>query len=294
MSRFEDLRHEIQGTSWLDDAARASLSAAAAKFDHRRYAVLAVDVNGDLDAKALATIASGVQDAVARMGQHIARPSSDANRLEVDDRNRARLYPLRQIGRRLEFGFEDLDIPPLFTANVESYAERAAAELIALLPESDSDDVAVAAIPAHARAVRNVVNDLVKTVEASAGVGLTLSSSEGDQSVGVMTKDQAFQIGADLRESKIERQIDNDVEGRLDGVRTRRRIFFLELADGSTREGGYDPELAETVKQHLDRPVLAKIERVRRIQRAGQPGHWSYRLLALKDAPQPEDDLFSE
>lgn len=291
MSNFEQARADIDGTSWLDDLARASLTAAAAKFENRHPATLAVDINANIDAGILAAVSQGMQDAVARMSRHITHPDSDANRIMEDDRSRARLFPRRQIGRRIEFGFEDLDVaePGLFAAEAASAAELAVRELIEILPESNEDLASIEAMPARDRAILNVVQDIVKTVEQTAGVGLTLSSTTGGRAIGVMTKDQAFTISSELLESEQERQIVT-VDGRLDGLRTRRRLFYLET-EGRDFEGVYDPELAAAVKRHVDTPVRARIEMVRSIKRTGSPGRWSYRLLALTDRPQG-DHLF--
>jgi hypothetical protein len=57
MSGFADARRDITGNSWLDDVARASLAAAEAKFEGVTAPFLAVDVDADLDALALSTIA---------------------------------------------------------------------------------------------------------------------------------------------------------------------------------------------------------------------------------------------
>lgn len=285
MTRFEELQRSIHGTSWLDNAARASLSAASAKFENRRPPILAVDVNAELDATTLSVISRQMQSAVARMSRHILHPDSEASRIYDDDRDRARLFPRRQIGRRIEFGFENLDIvePSLFFTDTASVAEIAATELVSLLPSAPHDSAAIESMPAHDRALLNVIRDVVTAVEETAGVGLTVSSASGEQTVGVLTRDQAYTIGADLRESTQERRVVT-VVGRLDGVRTRRRLFYLET-EGRDYEGVYDPDLAGSVKRHLDLPVQARIEMVRSVRKAGAAGRWSYRLLSLDDRP---------
>ncbi|CPU82277.1 hypothetical protein [Mycobacteroides abscessus] len=291
MSRFEEAQAQIDGDSWLDKLARASLTAADTKFGSRRKpAFLAVDVNRDIDADVLSAVARHMQNAVARMGKHLHDPLSQANIVQESDKDRARLYPRRQIGRRIEFGVENLDIanPQLFVSHTETPAERAAIELVNILPES-ADPEAVAPLAAHDRALLNVVKDVVEAVQAAAAVDLTVSTSSGALTGGVMTRDQAATINTDLLDGKYERDV-IPVEGRLDGMRTRRRIFYLE-AQGRDYEGVYDPELSDAVIRHVDKPVQAQIERVRLVRNTGKPGRWAYRLLALTDRPT-EPGLF--
>lgn len=285
MSRFSAARDDITGDTWLDRLARASLDAANAKFaGASRPSFLAVEVSRDIDATVMSVISKQMQDAVARMGKHLVDPHAEVNVIREADRERARLYPRRQIGRRLEFGFDNLDVAPgLFAADAQSTAELAAVELVNVLPESASAEVE--GMAAHERALLNAVKDVIRAVEDTAGVGLTVSTSGGVESAGVLTRDQAATIGAELLDGEYERQT-MEVDGRLDGMRTRRRIFYLETEQRDF-EGVYDPELAESVIRHVNKPVHARIEMVRLIRKAGTPGRWAYRLLSLTDRVQP-------
>lgn len=81
-----------------------------------------------------------------------------------------------------------------------------------------------------------------------------------------------------------------EVEGRLDGVRTRRRLFYFDGAR-ETYEGGFEEDLAETVKQFIDKPAVATLERVRKRRKTGVVGRWSYRLLYLRAPGNPPPSL---
>lgn len=294
MSRFDDMRRRITGDSWLDNLARASLMAAAAKFDGARTPHLAVDVGAEIDAEAFATIASSVQDAVARVGRHQTNPSADADRILSADRDRARLFVRRQIGRRVEFSFENPNVadPVLFGDHpVAAQAERAALELAELLPESATDEDSVLAMPARDRASLNAIKDIVSAVRATGAFSMhVITRDEERQSV--LTVDQAQTIAENLSEEEIETKT-VPIEGRLDGMRTRRRVFYFEATDGRTYEGGFEQDLADTVKRFIDEPAIATIRQVRFKKKVGIAGRWSYRLLELRPLPPPpatEDD----
>jgi hypothetical protein len=81
-----------------------------------------------------------------------------------------------------------------------------------------------------------------------------------------------------------------EVAGRLDGLRTRRRVFFFE-GPNIEYEGGFEQDLADTVKAFIDKPAMAILERVRHRRVTGIAGRWSYRLLHLRRPGEPAPDL---
>jgi hypothetical protein len=283
LSRFDELRRDISGRTWLDDLARASLVAAAAKFDGVRTPFLAVDVGTEIDAEAFAIIASSVQDAVARVGRRQVDPRAKANTVRAADRERARLFVRRQMGRRVEFGFENPDVvDPVLIGDhpVALQAERAALELAALLPETADDTDSVQAMPARERASLNAIRDIVQVVRETGDIAMHVVTHEEERN-SVLTSAQAQTIAEDLSEPEVETDI-KVVNGRLDGVRTRRRVFYFETIDGRTFEGGFEQDLSPIVKRFLDEPATAVIQRVRFKTKTGVAGRWSYRLLELR------------
>lgn len=295
MSRFIEASREIEGSSWLDNLARASLRAAAAKFEGYTTPVLSIEASREIVASDLALVAQQVQVAVARMGYSMQNPRSDAVQLREFDRNNAKLYPLRQAGRIMEFAFESQqpDQHALFDAGVPTLAEKAARELVTLLPENSDDEDSVNSVAAHSRAVRNVLKDVVSAVEqTTVGLGFTMSVA-GETVQSTLTDSQARMISAELSEERVESQRIT-VTGKLDGMRTRRRIFYFETGS-QTFAGAFDAELENTVKQHIGSKATAQIERTRRVRNAGPAGRWTYRLVGLTDAePGLERDLFDD
>lgn len=294
MSKFTDMRHQIEGDSWLDNLARASLVAADAKYgDGGRVPILAINFTEDVDASTLAIVTESVQSAVARMGKYVSNSSSAATRLRETDRQLTRLFPRRQFGRRIEFGFEaphEIDGRLFDIPSVETITEIAARELIEVLPNTADDQQAVSAVLTRAKAPLNAVRDIARAVEQTSGIGMTLTSNFGDAFDSVVTAEQARRITERLNHSdELERET-IQVAGRIDGMRTRRRIFFLETPNRDF-EGAFDGDMVNAVKAHIDRPVIATLERVRPMKRAGPRGRWSYQLKGLKD-PEPEITLF--
>jgi hypothetical protein len=107
----------------------------------------------------------------------------------------------------------------------------------------------------------------------------------------VLTVDQARLLADSLDAGEIQRER-LDVEGRLDGVRTRRRVFYFE-GPHQDYEGGFEQDLAETVKRFIDKPAVAVLERVRQKRKTGVAGRWSYRLLHLREPGAPSPDIES-
>lgn len=291
MSDFADARRAITGTTWLDDVARSSLAAAEAKFEGITAPFLSVDVDADLDALALSTITKSLQFAVARVGHHLADPTAEANRVDAPDLDRARLFVRRNSSRRIEFAFEDPNqpTPVIFGHHPRALvAERAAVELAELLPETATDTDSIQAMPARDRASLNAIKDLVDAVSRTTGISMHVHASTSDRA-SVLTRDQAKELSDTLVASKMERER-IEVSGRLDGVRTRRRVFFFE-GPHSDYEGGFEQDLAETVKKFIDKPAVAILERVRHRRVTGVAGRWSYRLIHLRGIGEPTPDL---
>lgn len=286
MSKFTDMRHQIQGQSWLDDLARASLTAADAKFgDGGRVPYLSVEISGDLDARSLSVIADSVQRAVARMGKYLAG-NTDAVQIRDGDVDVARLYPRRQFGRRVEFSFSNpagSDEHLFFVPGAGSVAENASLELVELLPDDADDHEAVEFMLARDRGALGAVRDIISAVQQTAGIGMTVTTHIGNRIESTVTVDQARELGDRLRESNEYERSTITVEGRIDGMRTRRRIFYLETAS-TGYEGVFDAELVNAVKTHIDKSVVAIIERVRPLRLTGPRGRWSYRLTGISES----------
>jgi hypothetical protein len=104
-----------------------------------------------------------------------------------------------------------------------------------------------------------------------------------------MTTEQARILHGSLRESR-EAVGYETVSGRLDGVRTRRRIFYLEREGGGTIQGAVAPDLLDEIKENLDRPVTARLRVVRTTTIDGRRGRPVHELLEIT----PEINLFNQ
>ena len=290
---FREARQEVTSDSWLDDLYRASLSAADAKFsdEFRVTPQLRVELPGirDLDAHDSYQITKAVQDATTKIGRIIREPGRETSIAYASDRARARLIQRGQSGNVILFGFEppkiQVDVEPL-VAHVETLAERAARELVTVLPRSSEDDASLDAVLAQRPTVRNAVGDIANAVPRKArALDFTLTPLAGEPITSVLSSEQAEVLKSSLAESRVETRT-YTVPGRLDGVRTRRRIFYLEPDSGPELHGAIDLELLDSVRENLNRHVLARLheETIRSV--GGKRSRPVYRLLELHESPR--------
>ena len=291
-NEFRRIADEIPGGTWLDDLARASAMAANAKFERTcRSPLLHVSVIGEthLDAYTFSDISRAVQDATAKIGHIIRNPSGEVTIVQQADRDKAPLIQRGQAGNAIFFGFPEpaLDDAALIHDGIETLSERAVKELCDFLPANGSDDGALDAVLLQRDTVRNAVSDIVNAVTKNSGIGIALTPTSGEQVTCSMTTGQAKILQSSLRESR-EAVGYETVRGRLDGVRTRRRIFYLDRESGGTIQGAVAPDLLDHIKENLDRPVTARLRVVRTTTIDGRRGRPVFELLEIT----PEVSLF--
>lgn len=293
MTEFRRTAEEIPGGTWLDDLARASAMAAHAKFERTsRSPLLEVSMLGptDLDAYTFSDISRALQDATAKIGHIIRNPQGEITYVQPADRDKAPLLQRGQAGNAIFFGFpEPAGDDALIRDGLETLSERAVKELCDFLPANGSDDGALDAVLLQRDTVRNAVSDIVNAVVKNTGIGLHLTPTSGDEVSRSMTLDQAKMLQGSLRESR-EAVGYETVSGRLDGVRTRRRIFYLERESGGTIQGAVAPDLLDQIKENLDRPVTARLRVVRTTTIDGRRGRPVHELLEIT----PEVTLFNQ
>jgi hypothetical protein len=287
---FGEARQEITGDSWLDKLARASLSAAEAKFSGREAPLLRVVLSGVryMDAHDSYLVIKAVQDATAKLGHIIRDPTTERSAAYPSDRERARLIQRGQTGNVIIFGFpeskvgaeeDDLGI------TTETLAERAVRELVSVLPSSADDDASLDAVLAQRPTVRNAVNDIAQAVPQRAeGLGLRMVPVSGEAIESVLSVEQAGVLKSSLAESRLDLRTIN-IRGRLDGVRTKRRIFYLQPASGAEIHGAVDLELMESVRANLDQHIIATVEEARLRTLTGRRNQPLYRLVRIESAP---------
>jgi hypothetical protein len=288
---FSEARREITGDSWLDKLARGSLSAAEAKFSGREVPLLRVVLSGlrVMDAYDSYHVTKAVQDATAKLGHIIREPTEERSAAYPSDRARARLIQRGQTGNVIIFGFPEAGIEQAqegnFDITTETLAERAARELVNVLPRSADDDASLDAVLAQRPTVRNAVNDIAQAVPLRAdGLGFRMTLVSGEAIDSVLSAEQAGVLKSSLDESRVDRHTITMI-GRLDGVRTKRRIFYLEPQSGAEIHGAVDLELMEAVRANLDRQIIATLEEERIRTLAGRRNQPLYRLIRIESAP---------
>ncbi|EID54843.1 hypothetical protein [Saccharomonospora xinjiangensis] len=285
MVSFRQIAENIPGGTWLDDLARASALAAHAKFERTsRSPLLRVSVLGSshLDAYTSSDISRALQDATAKIGHIVRNPQAEITSVQPSDREKAPLIQRGQAGNAMFFGFPETSMPDaLISEGIETLSERAVKELCDFLPVNGSDDGALDAVLLQRDTVRNAVSDIVNAVMRTASIALSLVPTTGEEVARSMTSEQARVLQSSLRESREDVGYET-VTGRLDGVRTRRRIFYLERDTGSTIQGAVAPDLLDKIKENLDRPVTARLRVVRTTTIDGRRGRPVYELLEIR------------
>jgi hypothetical protein len=286
---FREAREEITGNTWLDDLARASLSAAEAKFSGREVPLLRVVLSGvrAIDAHDSSLVIKAVQDATAKLGHIIRDPKAERSAAYPSDRARARLIQRGQAGNMIVFGFPEPEVDTAgdsLAVTAETLAERAARELVTVLPRSADDDASLDAVLAQRPTVRNAVNDIAQAVPKRAdALGFRMVLVSGEAIDSVLSVAQANVLKSSLSESRVDRRTIT-IRGRLDGVRTKRRIFYLEPESGPEIHGAVDLELLEAVRDNLDRQIIATLEEERIRTLSGRRNQALYRLIRIEAA----------
>jgi hypothetical protein len=281
---LRQVAEDIPGGTWLDDLARASALAAHAKFERTcRSPLLRVSLLGSsrLDAYTFSDISKALQDATAKIGHIVRNPQGEITYVQPADREKAPLIQRGLAGNAMFFGFpETASQDALISDGIETLSERAVKELCDFLPANGSDDGALDAVLLQRDTVRNAVSDIVNAVTKTASIGLSLTPTTGEELTRSMTTEQARMLQNSLRESREDVGYET-VSGRLDGVRTRRRIFYLERDTGATIQGAVSPDLLDEIKLILDRPVTARLRVVRTTTIDGRRGRPVYELLQI-------------
>lgn len=161
-------------------------------------------------------------------------------------------------------------------------AERALVDLVQALPDSGEtfDESAEAAIAAARPALQQGLGAIAKSVrEHHTHMDLTLRRPREQVSHAHLEPAYAAGMMGVLDETVTESSIERR-EGRLDGMRTRKRKFWLILDDDTEISGGVPDDLLEVVRNNLDERVSVDLE-VSRTRRPGHEGRSRYILRNL-------------
>lgn len=169
-----------------------------------------------------------------------------------------------------------------------TWAELALIDILTALPESPDDVGAVDAIAAGSPVLRRAVADLVVGRRGELlDVTFDLRRVSGETITSRLTPAQTIALRRTLSAPTVERVVETRV-GVLDGMRTRRRLFYFRIESEPEIHGLIDEDLLQTVRDNLDRRVEATLEVVSVQSRAGRRTARSYRLLDVRPAEEQE------
>lgn len=304
---FERAMRSAQGDDLASQLKRSSLQAFAEDHAGIRRETSAVALvmrmfdEGQPDHRVSALDTSralmNMQRSVARLAKARKKRVSEVRRLTHDDLDEARLDVREALAGSLVIQMvsskeHPADADETLSASGETLAELALIELVAALPETSEDDATVDAIPAARPVLRRAVADLVSGWKASS-VGFQFSVERNSSVVATseLSAAQIQMLDASLAERDDERLVERR-RGRLDGVRTRRRLFYFEPEGGGEIHGLIEEELLPSVLEYLDgRLVDVELEVVVGRLRAGQLLHRSYRLVSIRAAGAPQVEI---
>jgi hypothetical protein len=245
---------------------------------------LRVDIHGAVTATIIANLTSALQRATALSAKALLDPSNAAITVQAGLRERAPLVPVAQSRGTLYFEFPetDIDSTALERTPTAHLAETAVLELIEILPENSEDVATLRALPQRRPQYRSAVKSLAAALGADSSITLSMTptgSTAPEQSV--LTSEQAQGVPELLSGAQDKRDI-LTVFGIMDGMRTRRRLFYLEESDsGHEYFGALDESQLSIVMDLVGQPVVARIERLVTLRADGSKSHPSYSLLSV-------------
>ncbi|WLQ05056.1 hypothetical protein [Arthrobacter oryzae] len=283
--------------NWLDRLAKASLLAAEREYYGRPESSLlkVTAINkSTVDAYESATLLRSLQAAAGKIGHVLRDGGTEVTSVLKVDRQRAPLICRGQVGSTVYFSFPEPDAPeqdemPGLGPH-RTLAEAAIHELLEILPSTSDDDRSLDAVLGQRMTLRSAISHLVEAVQSNeSGLGLTFTAAGSRSYSSVLTSEQADVLSDALMASHEDIRI-IEQEGVLDGMRSSRRVFYLQPDSGVDIYGAVDASLLPQVQQHLGQRIHARLEASTIQQRSGKKSTTTYRLLALT----PVQTLFDE
>ena len=248
---------------------------------------VAMHGHGDVSATVAAKVSEAVQRATALLVRQMRDPSREVRQLYRGDLEKAELIQRGQAGRNLIFEIKRRRSAAgqLPLEDQATLVERALRELVEVLPESEQDDRSLDAILGQRVPVRLAVAEMVAAASRSKGLNLTLRVPGSASVSSVLSTNQAEVLHESLDELTVDRSR-RTVVGRLDGLRTRRRLFYLELDDGREISGGIEEDQVPLVQASLNQRVIATLEVTENRTGSGRRGREHFRLISLSVQPE--------
>jgi hypothetical protein len=267
-----------------DEAARKMITMATDRLlgAPESRARLQVRVNGEGDAYSLNRASIAVQDATALIARFLrTRSRSTSLDLDREDRARARLIQDGQVGRTLVLttpAVRQSDAEPLNDAS--GWTESALTLLAEQLPENGNDTPRLRAVLTEPPLIRGAVGRVAKAAISAGGIAVRLDRSGRESIVSGINVAQATELQGLLA---VTRTVNEPmmIQGHLDGLRTKRRIFFLETPMGQELFGSIADDVMVDVRRNIDMDVLARLEVTTTTAASGRKPTPLYRLVGL-------------
>ncbi|MEV6212322.1 hypothetical protein [Kitasatospora sp. NPDC051914] len=286
----------IQDDSPLASLRRASLNAASYKFSELSPAGVEVQpvvsiYLADENAPGHAVSANDASDYLKRVQRAVARLAkarrgrlADVARLLPDDFALARLNvaaaTLGSLNIRLTPERPEAEDDQLPLAG-PSWAEVGVGELIHALPDPQEGDESIDSLIGASPVVKRAVSDLVDGLGGTnITLGIALHRGGEVAASSRITSAQAREIKRRLDQAREERYVVH-IQGRLDGLRTRRQLFYFETRAGVEIHGFVEESLIDAVKLNIDKMVEVTVEVTVQLAQSGKAGQRHYRLVAI-------------
>ncbi|MCI3932097.1 hypothetical protein [Streptomyces sp. AN091965] len=286
-----------EGDDPLSRLARASLQASATKFSGLglletaqgpglNFRLADTEHGGLISANEVADFLQRVQRAVARLAKARRARVADVVKLQLLDFEVARLDVAAStpgsviVDLRPHAQPADEESGELAPVGV-SWAEIGAVELVRALPEGPEDEESLDSLFSASPVVRRAVSDLIVGLpNPKLDISLAVQRGTGERVVSAISAGQAESLRERLNIFREEREIIR-MQGRLDGLRTRRQIFYFETPAGVEIHGFVDESLVNVVKANLDEEVEVALESFVLRSAAGRRSQRRYRLIEV-------------
>jgi hypothetical protein len=243
-----------------------------------------------ISASDLAKITKALQDATAKAAILIRNPKVEHRSVTAEWLEKAALFPRSQSGNVVMFDFATPVARPTDALDVgpgEPLAEQAIRELLGVLPESTDDQRTLEALPGRRAMMRSAVSTLASAVNATRSMTLSLRTTGDTTEQSVLTMEQAREVPELLSATEVERST-VDVSGLLDGMRTRRQLFYIiEDETGHEFVGSVERDQLSRLQEAMTEHVDAVLERAVNIRADGSRSRPAYSLLSLRPSQPP-------
>ncbi|MBN8882627.1 MAG: hypothetical protein J0H73_09970, partial [Salana multivorans] len=165
---------------------------------------------------------------------------------------------------------------------VDTTTERALVRLANMMPSGPEDTTLGGRITSARAMTMRAMSEVAEAARRVGGIEVSLDGTTEDVR-GSLDKDQAKDI-VDLAGDVATSVRSVHVTGVLDGMRVKRREYYLIDERDHEYHGAVDEDIIMKMRELLDRPVVATLEEVTRRTRAGKVGRRAYRLVGITAA----------